>query len=761
MDNIPQPVGMSLIRPDARDKVTGKATFCADLRFPGMLYGLALRSKYPHAEIKGVDATAALKMPGVAAVATACDVPGLNGFGRAVPDQPVIAGDRVRFIGDVVALVAAESVEQGREALKAIKVDYEPLPVVTDPLKAQEPGAPLIWPKGNVAADLKVKRADTWAAFSTCDVVIENTYTTPMVEHAYMEIEGAVAHVDPLKNTTVWVGTQDPLSVVQSVARVLGVSARQVRVIQTVTGGGFGGKLDAALDTAVRAAVLSAITGRPVCIVYSREESFLGSIKRHAAIIRHKLGAMKDGRLVAMDIDIIFNKGAYASVGGATGGVPTKAISHAAGPYKVENVNIRLRNVHTNLPSGGAMRGYGVPQVAFACECQMDSLAAALGMDPVQLRRKNMIEKGDSTATGQVLGSSVSAVETMERAAGAAGWGRPLAGKSTDRVKYGRGISCYYYGLGTTRFPDSGTAYIFLTGEGKLRVAAGITELGQGSQCAYVQIAAQEVGCPVDWIQVKEVDSAVDPDSQSTTATRGMAVVGMAVKLAAQRASESLRRMVSAIFEVEPALIAITPQGFINWKKPGEVVTLDNLARYFARKDRLIGEGSWNKPSSAFSLEDGQGDPFYVYVFAAHVAEVEVNVMTGKVAVTRFVAAHDVGRAINPMLVEGQIQGGVSMGIGYALLEEISCKQGYLDQVSFERYLLPTALDMPDVEPLIVEDHSPIGPYGAKGIGEPPVIPAAAAINNAVYNALGVRYHDIPLTPERILAGLKKGIVKA
>lgn len=752
-------IGQSVTRPDALAKVKGESVFCNDIYLPGMLYGVTLRSECPHGELKHIDVSGALGMPGVAAVVTAKDVPGLNGFGRAVPDQPVIAADRVRFIGDVVALAAAESVEQGRAALRAVKTVYQQLFAVTDPIKALEPDAPKLWPDGNLAAHLTVKRGDPEKAFADCDVIIENTYSTPMVDHAYLEVECAVADVDERKNTVIWVVTQDPLPIVRNVAKVLGTDTSKVRVIQTVTGGGFGGKLDSGIDVAVRAALLSFITGHPVKMVYSREESMMGSSKRHASTIRHKLGATKEGKLVAVTLDIFFNKGAYASMGGATGGVPTKAIAHAAGPYIVPHAEIHLKNVYTNLPYGGAMRGYGVPQVNFAYECQMDELARVLHIDPVRIREINILKLGDETVSGQILGSSVSSLETLKKAESVSEWSKPFLSEKKRHIKRGRGIGFSYYGLSTARFPDIGSAIILLTKDGKIRVAAGITEIGQGVQCVFSQIAAQEIGCPMDWVEIHEVDTMVDPDSQSTSATRGTAVVGNAVLIAAQEAKRCLFSLAASVLEVDPAQIIVVSNGLAHWKKPQKLVSLKELAGFYApAKDRLIGSGVWNKPRSTFRSGDGQGDPFYVYVFGAHVAEVEVNTLTGKVDLKRFTAVHDVGKAINPQQVEGQIRGGVSMGIGFALMEEITNRDGYLNQVNFDRYLIPTSRDLPLIEPVIIEEDNPLGPYGAKGVGEPPAIPAAAAIANAIYDAVGVRCRDLPIIPERLLDELAKNL---
>ncbi len=422
----PSLVGRSVPRQDAREKVTGAAAYVADLHLPGMLHGRALRAEYPHARILAIDPRAAREQEGVAAVLTAADVPGVNRFGRVTADQPVLADGKVRYLGDVVALVAAETPEAAERALGLVRVRYEPLPAVFDPLEAMAEGAPEVHDgRNNVLAHVKVRKGDVDAAFAAAEVVVEGTYTTPTVDHLYLEPEGAVAVPAPDGSLTVWAPTQAPFAVRAAVANALGLPAHRVKVIQTTAGGGFGGKVDAAMDTCARAALLAQATGRPVRLIYGRRESLLGSGKRHAAAVRHRLAASRDGRLLGVDIQVYLNKGAYASVGGVeppAGGLTVKSAVHAAGPYEIPNVRVDVYNVYTNLPYGSPMRGYGVPQVCFATESQVDDLAHRLGMDPLELRRLNGFQPGSTTATGQVLDQSVGYQETLHRAAEAAGW---------------------------------------------------------------------------------------------------------------------------------------------------------------------------------------------------------------------------------------------------------------------------------------------------------------------------------------------------
>ena len=742
----PSLVGRSVPRQDAREKVTGAATYVADLHLPGMLYGRALRAEHPHARILAIDPRAARELEGVAAVLTAADVPGVNRFGRVTADQPVLADGKVRYLGDVVALVAAETPEAAERALGLVRVRYEPLPAVFDPLEAMAEGAPKVHDgRDNVLAHVKIRKGDVDAAFAAAEVVVEGTYTTPTVDHLYLEPEGAVAVPAPDGGITVWAPTQAPFTVRAAVAQALGLPAHRVKVVQTTAGGGFGGKVDAAMDTCARAALLAQATGRPVRLIYGRRESLLGSGKRHAAVVRHRLAASRDGRLLGVDIQVYLNKGAYASVGGVeppAGGLTVKSAVHAAGPYEIPNVRVDAYNVYTNLPYGSPMRGYGVPQVCFATESQVDDLAYRLGMDPLELRRLNGFRLGSATATGQVLDQSVGYQETLRRAAEAAGWTggrRPEAPRrGTGRRAGGTGAATSFFAVSSGRGNDFATAYIFLTGEGRIEVRTGLVELGQGSRTVLAQLAAEALGVPLELVSTPEPDTAVDPDSLTTTASRGATLGGNAVLMAARAARETLGRLGGA-----PGA-------------PGEL-PLAELGRRLCPGGRLlIGQGQWRKPTPTFDPETGQGQPYHVYTYATQIADVEVDLETGEVEVLRVVAAHDVGRAINPALVGAQIQGGVSMGVGYALYEDLRFREGRMQNPDLTDYVLPTSVETPAVVPVIVEEPNEMGPFGGKGIGEPPVIPTAPAIANAIFHATGARVRALPITPERVLDALRE-----
>lgn len=758
-------VGKSPPRVDALEKVKGETRFTSDLHLPGMLHGKVLRSRYPHARIKGIYTSEAERLPGVVVVATAKDVPGRNAFGRALPDQPVVAGDKVRFRGDAVALVAAESEQIAEEALQLIRVEYEELPALFDPREALEPSAPLIHERGNLLAHIKIRKGDVEQSFPSCDVIVENTYRTQMVEHLYLEVENALAVLGPDGVMTVWGTSQAPFNVRQVVANVLGFPVDKVRILQTQSGGGFGGKTDAAFDVCSRTALLAYLTRRPVKMVYSREESIVASSKRNPMIMEFRTGAAKDGRLLAAEARVYINKGAYASVGlfmPPAGGLPTRTAYHSLGPYVVPNVKVDVYSVYTNQPYGGPMRGYGQPQVAFAHESQMDELAARLGMDPLELRLRNGFEEGSETHTGQILDHSVGLKETMRRATEAISWEEhrraklwglgPLLGN-----RRGMGMGCCFFGISSGRYPDFGGAHLWVAEDGRLLIGTGAVELGQGMKTALTQIAADALGASLEDVVLTDPDTQTDADSQTTTASRVTTLVGNAIVLAAAEARRTLTEMAAQMLEGGVEDVEIR-EGLVSLaSRPDHIIPLREVGRECYRNGkRLLGKGVWQPPRPTWNPETGQGRPCHAYAFATQVAEVEVDTETGQVKVLRIAAAHDVGKAVHPIMIQGQIEGGVSMGLGYALTEEVQLERGMPLNTSLATYLSLVAPDTPEVIPIIVEERNRLGPFGAKGVGEPPAVPTAAAIANAIYDAIGVRIKELPATPERVLQALKE-----
>ncbi|MGA3128477.1 MAG: xanthine dehydrogenase family protein molybdopterin-binding subunit [Candidatus Korobacteraceae bacterium] len=761
------PIGKSVRRADGREKVRGEAIFYGDLSLPNMLHGRVKRSLYPHARILSIDTSRAKALPGVVVVATAEDIPGVRALGR-MRDQSILCDDKVRYIGDGVALVAAETSDIAAHALELIDVQYEELPGVFSPKEAMLPGAPLVHEshesKDNILRHFKLRKGDADNAFKNCDIIIEDTYRTQTVEHAYLEVEGAVANKEADGSMTVWVGCQYVFKARDNVADMLNLPFERVRVINTNAGGGFGGKDDAGFDASCRAALLSHLAGRPVKLVYSRDESIISSTKRHASIIEYKTGATKDGRLQAVEVRVYLNKGAYSSVGlnmPPAGGLTNKTGYHAAGPYVIPNVKVDVFNVYTNCPAGGAFRGFGVPQATFAYESQIDELARRLGMDPVEIRLLNGLEAGSRTCSNQLLESSVGYKESIIQGAAAAGWKQFRADKAkhpaTGKIRRGMGLGSFVFATSPGLWPEYGNAQMEIDRTGTIVVRAGIQELGQGSRTVLAQVAAQALGIPFEhFVMAKVGDTAVDQDSLHTVSSRGTIMGGNAIIRAAKEARQTLLEMAADLMDLPLEQVELS-DGQFRQIGGSKVVPPKEVLLYSYRCGRkLIGKGWWCVPKIKIDPETAQGNPFHIYAYGAQFIEVEVNTETGEVKVIRVIAAQDVGKALNPELVRAQVQGGVVMGLGYSLLEEIVLKNGYVMNPSLAHFLIPTAADVPEIVPVVVEDPYPEGPFGAKGVGEPGMVATAAAIAAAVYDAVGVRIKQLPVTAERVWKALQE-----
>jgi CO/xanthine dehydrogenase Mo-binding subunit len=751
-------VGRPVSRTDARLKASGKLAFGGDYPQEGFLHGKILRSPYPHALIKSIRIDKARELPGVIAVLTATDVPGRNGFGVVIPDQPVICGDKVRFVGDAVALVAAETEAIAQKALSLIEVDYDPLPGVFDPREALKPGAYLIHEKGNLLASHKLVKGDVEKGFSEADVILERTYKVPFVEHGYLEpdMTMAIPHADG--SVLIQGPMQAPFTLRRNVAAVLGMPINSVRARSVSMGGGFGGKEDSPIDIGCRAAVLAVHTKRPVCLSLEREEVTLQTAKRHPHIMEVKIGAKRDGRIVAFQGTIYNEKGAYASLG------PLVNIHSAImmpGPYEIPHCRVDAYLGYTNHPFGGAMRGFGAPQVCFAHESMMDELALELKMNPLEIRRKNAFRLGSKTATGQILKESMGLREAIEACAAAFDWDRRYreAGyvdpERSRRRGVGMALGFYRTSIGTG-FDGCG-ANVYVHEDGSVLLYTGITELGQGSFTVLPQICAEELGAEVEDIRLVAPDTDLVPESGPTVGSRSTTLMGNAIILAARQVKESLLETASEMLFVPVERLEAKKRRLYDRENPGRFVSFkDAAARCMAMGRRLIGQGWWAPPPLGVNSETLQGDPYFVYAYSAQMAEVIVDVQTGEVEVTEHVAAFDIGKAINPQAVEGQIEGGVAMGLGYALMEEVVLKDGYIQNLNLQDFLIPTALDVPDVKPIILEMKTQYGPYGAKGMGEMPNIPAAPAIVNAIAHACGGRVRTLPATPERVYWAMKE-----
>ncbi len=747
-------VGARLVRVDGAAKVTGDEAFGADGAPEGCLWLRAVRSPHARARFRlgPFDAFLAAH-PGLVRVLTADDIPGANGYGiyPDLKDQPVLARDEVRYRGEAVAALVGEkaAVEAIRD--EDVPVAWEPLPPVPDMAAALADGAPALHRDrpDNVLTRGRVRRGDAAAAFETAEIAAETEVETSFVEHAYIEPEAGWARRVGDRIEVV-VTTQTPYMDREEVARVVGIAPERVRIVPTACGGGFGGKLDQSVQPLIAAAAW--LLDRPVRAVWTRPESMAASTKRHPARIAARAAADGEGRLVAYEFRGDFNTGAYASWGPTVAGrVPV----HATGPYRVPNVEARTRAIFTNAPPSGAFRGFGVPQAAIAHEALMDALAERSGRDPLEFRLLNALRPGDRTATGQRLEASVGLVACLEalrphwREARAAADSWNAGGRSAGRRR-GAGVACMWYGIGNTSMSNPSTMRVGLSADGRLTLYNGAVDIGQGSNTIMVQICADALGLPAGAFRLVAGDTDRTADAGKTSASRQAFVSGNAARLAGADLRRRILRLANAGDSAEIAL-----DGARLVVRDGEHERVIELAALPPAEDGgeagdvLVGTGTFDPPTTPLDA-DGQGAPYATYGFAAQMAEVEVDLGLGTVRVLRVVAAHDVGRAINPTLVEGQIHGGIAQGIGLALMEE------YLPgrTENLHDYLIPTVGDVPEIVTILVEDAEPLGPYGAKGIGEPALIPTAPAILGAIHHATGVRITRVPATPTRVLEAL-------
>lgn len=752
-------VGKVIVRPDAREKVTGKAKYSDDLSFTGMLFGKTKRAGVPHAIIKKIDTTRAREAPGVIAVMTADDIPGDHWHGLVVKDWPVMVGvgERVRYVGDAVAIVAAETEDIATQALELIEIEYDLQPVIKDAVQARNSEISL-HPSGNLLKHIKVRKGDVLRGFEESEVVIEYTFHTVATDHAFLEPECSIARMSDDGRMEVYVGSQIAYADRKQVAAALGWAEERVRIIGMLIGGGFGGKED--IMGQIHSALLAWKTGKPVKILYDRNESLIVHPKRHATQIRVKIGARKTGELVAVETELYGDTGAYASLGEK---VLTRATTHSSGPYQMPNAKADCYAMYTNNPPAGAFRGFGVTQSAFAVESMMDILAEKIGIDPIELRKKNALRVGSITNTGQTLRDSVGLMECIERVESEmnhlCGNGEPfLARESGDHCVRAWGFSVAYKntGLGGGA-PDISTAEVEMFPSGKFEVRTSSAEIGQGLVTVLQLITAEELGVPTEKVSVLLSDTDLTPDGGPTTASRQTYVSGNAARYAANAMKQKLKAFLSEKHDLSPDLIVFEDgKVFLQEKELSMVEVAEELLaenqslkvsfRYEAPQTRPLGEG---------------GDMHFAFSFAAQAAEVEVNKITGEVQVLRIISAIDVGSAINPLGLRGQIEGGVMMGIGNALTENFITENGVVVTDRLARYRIPGIALTPEIIPIVVEHPVSTGPFGAKGVGEIVSIPTTPAITNAIYNAVGVRIFQLPVDQEVIALSIRDNEGKA
>jgi len=760
-------VNKSVKRVDAYEKVTGKAKFAADLFFPNMLYGKVLRSKYPHARIVKIDIEKALAYPGVEAIITAEDVPN-NKFGVIIQNQQVLARKEALYIGDGIAVVAAETKEAAAKAIELINVEYKELPGIFDPEEAEKKDASLIHSEleNNQVVHHRLRKGDTEKGFTQAGVILEREYTTQFIEHGYIEPE-SLAAVPHEHNTlvTIYGSIQNPFSCRNAVASVLKVPLNKVRVIQNHMGGSFGGKDEVMSSMAARAAILALKTDRPVKMINTRDESIIESYKRHPYKMKYKVGATQEGKLVAMEIKCLADSGAYAC---QTPFVTWRSVVQATGPYELPNVKTDTYGYYTNNVYTGAMRGYGSPQIIFAQESLMDELAEKLKMTPMELRLKNIYHNNSITASGQKLDNhQVSLEEVINKAVEAGNYiekYREYSKPQSGDKKRGIGMAVSFRGCSLgAEATDAAGAIVAIQRDGSVLISCGLAENGEGLKTVFTQIAAEELGVDIRRINYLEVDTSVSPESGPTVASRSTLLGGNAVKNATQQLKEVIAEMVADKFKVKASNLVFKNANVYEKSKNQKIISFDKAIDLANEQGVFLSAFGWYKaPDISWDEEIGQGRPYFTYVYGCQIAEVEVDSATGQIEVLKMTAAHDVGRAINPACLKGQIYGGVMMGLGYGIMEEVEIANGYIKNTNFDEYLIPTVKDMPEIIPIIVENPDPYGPYGAKSIGEPTLELGAAAIANAVTQATGKRIRHLPLNLEQVLLGhsLSKGGTK-
>ncbi|HAJ35530.1 MAG TPA: aldehyde oxidase [Chloroflexi bacterium] len=752
-------VGSSLPRIDAVDKVTGAGVYAGDIDLPGQAWLKVVFAGIPHARIRALDVSAARAMPGVVAVLTAADVP-VNEYGLIMPDQPVLCGlgstpqaEIVRWEADHVALVVAESEAEAEAAAKAIVIDYEPLPVITDPFAAMAPDAPPLHPypfrypygerdpHSNVLLEYTLRDGDVDAGFAQADVVVESVYHTHAQEHAYLQPEAGVAWVRPDGCIEVTCPGQWMHEERAQIAHALGLPEEQIVVKHGAIGGAFGGREDISIQIVLALAAWK--TGRPVKTVWSREESIVGHHKRHPYTIKAKWGATREGKIVAAQMDLTSDCGAYAYTSTKVLG---NALLAALGPYKIPNVHVVARTVYTNNTPSGAFRGFGGPQGHFAAEMQVNKLAAALGIDPVELRMRNLWQEGAILPTKSPLPAGCTIREVVTAAAERGGWrhdaaqgwrrtadgddnaprpaplaARPSLQATQPRLARGVGFACCFKNVGfSLGFPEHCSAWVELHGNGVIeRAIVGCVgaDVGQGAHSAFRQIAAEVLGLAPEQVEVRTESTEVTGSSGSSSASRMTFMAGNAIKGAAERALQEWQ----------------------NEERP-------------ARAEFIFHP----RPTTPYNRENGASDPNVTYGYCAQVAEVEVDLDTGHVHVLRLISANDVGRAVNPQQVEGQIEGAVVQAMGWALMEKYVQREGRAVTQHLSTYLIPGVLDAPTIiEPIILEFPDPQGPLGIRGMAEMPFIPVAPAIGAAIHAAIGCWIDELPYTPEQVWRALQ------
>jgi aldehyde oxidoreductase len=747
-------VRTTIMTKDAIDHVTGATLFGDDLQMEGMLYGKILWSEHPHAEILNIDTSRAEALDGVELVLTAKDIPGKNQCGIVERDQPAWAEDKVRYIGDAVATVYAQSEAIAEEALGLIGVDYKTLPGVFTPQQAAQPDAPQIHAKGNLAHHATIERGDVDAAFDECAVVVEGDYTTPFIEHGFLEPESGIAYPSPDGGVVLKMGTQCAFDVRTQLSEIMALPEEKIRVVQLPMGGAFGGKEDLIIEQHLAMGAYK--SGKPVKIVLTRPESLRVHVKRHPTWLHYKTGADKYGRVLALETNVIADAGVYMSL---TFDVLENMIVFGAGPYYVPNLRLDAWAWHTNNVLSGAMRGFGANQVAVALEQQLDEIGRELGIDPFELRLINGLDVGLPSAADHIMTEGVVSIkETI--AAARDEFAKLTLPESNGDKKIGYGVGCGVKNIGYGHaLTERAGAIIQLASNGKVELRHSQHEYGQGSKTGLAQIVTMELGVPIPDIEIIGPDTAQTPPTGPTTASRQTFMTGNATVMACRALKDEVFSRAAEHVDQEPEKLVLQGSKVVD-PESGRSVELSELGETF------VVQKTFQPSATAALLEDepshfGQPDfesrpTHWCYAYNTQVAVVEVDTKTGAVKVLKIISANDLGKVLNQAAVEGQIHGGVVMGMGYALSENFIVEEGVNLTDTFRKCGIPAADVTPEIIPALVEVPHPEGPLGAKGFAEAPSLATAPAILNAIYDAIGARIHDIPADKQRVLAALKK-----
>lgn len=756
-------INKSYPRIDGREKVTGRVKFCGDINFDHQLHAKTLYSRYPHARIAAINTDRARLLPGVKAIITGRDIPGRNEMWGKFP---VLAEEEVKYIGDGVAVVAAESIAIAEAAVKLIEVTYQELPGLLTLEAAMAVDAPLVHPdaKGNLIPNSyhRLRAGDVDKAFAEADLVIERTYRTHFVDQAYIEPEVVIALPDPYREGVEIHGCfQNPYTMPENIGRVLGLKISQVKVIQSTIGGSFGGKDESMMILAARTAVLAQKTGRPVKMVLTREESLLESCKRHPFLSHYKIGAKRDGTITALKSEIAVQGGAYNN---KVEFVDWRGSIHASGPYAIPNIRNDIRGFFTHTIYGGAYRGFSAPQLVFCHESLIDELAKELGISPKEIRLKNCLKIGDTMPSGQILEEGwipAPLKELIEETSSRADYDQKIkdftaANLGTSPIKKGIGMALTFRGAGQGgEGIDTASAVLTINKDGSVNLQSGLIEMGQGMRTAHGQIAAEALGISMDRITFSNTDTLVTMDSGATVASRGTLAGGQPVLTAARELKGRLHSVAADLLGCDQAELVSEDDVIRSRTNPDQKISFEDTVRCALRERglSLSAQGWFNPGPVDLDPETGQGGAYPTYCYGCAVAEITVDTETGKINVVKITATYDVGTAINPRLVEGQLNGGILQGMGFGLMEEFSEKDGYLKTLNFDDYLVPGSMDTPELDVTLMETDDDIGPYGAKGAGELGVELVAPAIANALYQATGRRIRETPLNLERVLLG--------